>query len=135
MLGATPGLAEHLGAAARRRLLQFQLFEREKKLNVYVEEIELNVEELEAMIAPGTKINHNETVEADLRVEELEQVIAPGIRINHNETVVVELTVEELEAVIAPALNDNHNETLASYEVSLEVEEMEQVIAPGIPLI
>jgi hypothetical protein len=93
--------------AARRRPHQYQLFEKEKKMNVYVEEIELNVEELEAVIAPGTRINHNEMVEVDL-------------------------CVEELEAVIAPVLTKNHNETLASDEVALDVEEMEELIAPGV---
>ncbi len=41
-------------------------------------EIELNVETLEEVIAPGLTSNHNEAVEIDLCVEELEAVIAPG---------------------------------------------------------
>ena len=45
---------------------------------VYVEEIELHVEEIEEMIAPALVQNHNETVVADLEVEELEAMIAPG---------------------------------------------------------
>ena len=56
-------------------------------------EIELDVEELEEVIAPGRRYNHNETlvhdVEAiELDIEELEEVIAPGKRLNHNETLV-----------------------------------------------
>ena len=52
------------------------------------------------------------TIEIELEVEELEEVIAPGRRFsgsgsNHNETLIcdaeeVELEVEELEEVIAP---------------------------------
>ena len=54
---------------------------------------ELEVEELEEVIAPGRLINHNETLVRDqeaieLDVEELEEVIAPGKRLNHNETLV-----------------------------------------------
>ena len=51
-------------------------------------EIELTVEEIEEMIAPGITFNHNETLEVELSVEELEEVIAPdtGFRFNHNET-------------------------------------------------
>jgi len=45
---------------------------------VYVEEIELHVEEIEEMIAPALTANHNETFTVDLEVEELEAVIAPG---------------------------------------------------------
>ena len=52
----------------------------------YVEEIELNVEEIEEVIAPGKGMNHNESLEVDLDVEELEEVVAPGKGINHNET-------------------------------------------------
>jgi hypothetical protein len=55
-------------------------------------EIELNVEEVEEVIAPRLATNHNETLvsdEVELSVEELEEVIAPGIRLgNHNETLV-----------------------------------------------
>jgi hypothetical protein len=53
----------------------------------------------------------------DLRVEELEAVIAPKLAANHNETLITEeigLVVEELEAVIAPKLSANHNEILVS---------------------
>ena len=44
------------------------------------EEIGLQTEELETVIAPGVKLfNHNETfVAVELQVEELETVIAPG---------------------------------------------------------
>jgi hypothetical protein len=74
----------------------------ELKETVTTQEIELNVEELEEVIAPGISRNHNETAEVELSIEELEEVIAPGITRNHNETVEVELSVEELEEVIAP---------------------------------
>jgi hypothetical protein len=55
--------------------------------------------------------------EVELEVEELEQIIAPALNPNHNESLLtesteVELEVEELEQIIAPALNPNHNETL-----------------------
>jgi hypothetical protein len=55
-------------------------------MTVYVEEIELNVEEMEAVIAPGLGSNHNETLDVDLSVEEMEEVIAPALIPNHNET-------------------------------------------------
>ena len=51
-------------------------------MNVYVEEIELNVEELEEVIAPALTKNHNEILASDevsLEVEEVEAVIAPGL--------------------------------------------------------
>src|SRR5262245_51867731 len=67
----------------------------------YVEEIELNVEEMEEVIAPALSPNHNETVEVDLSVEEMEEVIAPALAPNHNETAEVDLNVEEMEEVIA----------------------------------
>ena len=55
----------------------------------------------------------------NLEVEELEEVIAPAIKPNHNETLVrdteeIELDAEELEEVIAPGVKPNHNETLVS---------------------
>ena len=50
----------------------------------------------------------------DLNVEEMEEVIAPALNVNHNETFTVDLDVEELEEVIAPALSNNHNETLVA---------------------
>jgi hypothetical protein len=67
---------------------------RSRKENVmksiaYFEEIELNVEEMEQVIAPAT-LNHNEILvrnEVELNVEELEAVIAPS-SLNHNETLV-----------------------------------------------
>ena len=43
------------------------------------QEIELDVEVMEEVIAPGLNSNHNEMLEVDLSVEELEEVIAPGI--------------------------------------------------------
>ena len=55
-------------------------------LNETLDEIELSVEELEEVIAPGITRNHNETLEVDLTIEEMEEVIAPGTRVNHNET-------------------------------------------------
>jgi hypothetical protein len=55
------------------------------------QEVELTVEEAEAVIAPGlTTINHNETVEVELNVEEAEVIITPGMRLNHNEALMVE---------------------------------------------
>ncbi len=44
-------------------------------------QVELNVEELEVMVAPGLTTNHSETVEVELALEELEEVIAPGIKV------------------------------------------------------
>ena len=60
---------------------------------VKVEEIVLEVEVLEDVIAPGKTFNHNETLVSDeeeiqLEVEDLEDVIAPGVSVNHNETMV-----------------------------------------------
>lgn len=49
-------------------------------------EIELTVEEAEAIIAPGVSLQHNETLEVELSVEEAEAVIAPGVQLQHNET-------------------------------------------------
>jgi hypothetical protein len=54
------------------------------------EVIDLNVEEMEEVIAPGSTINHNETFTVDLEVEELEEVIAPGFGPNHNETLIAD---------------------------------------------
>ena len=51
----------------------------DKNQIVITEEIELNVEEIEEVIAPALTNNHNETVVADLEVEELESVIAPAV--------------------------------------------------------
>ena len=53
------------------------------------QEIELDVEVIEEVIAPALQFNHNETVEVELAVEEVEAVIAPGVMFNHNETVEV----------------------------------------------
>lgn len=60
--------------------------------------------------------DHTQTTaqEIELDVEVIEEVIAPGIALNHNETLEVELTIEEVEEVIAPGINLNHNETLVS---------------------
>ena len=55
---------------------------------VDVEEIELQVEEIEEVIAPALIANHNENLEVELDVEEIEEVIAPGWSSNHNETLV-----------------------------------------------
>ena len=54
-----------------------------EKQAVVADEVELCVEELEEVIAPGRMRNHNETLvrdteEIELDVEELEEVIAPG---------------------------------------------------------
>lgn len=70
------------------------------------QEVELTIEEAEAVIAPGPPliIQHNETLEVELSIEEAEAVIVPGWQLNHNETLVVELSVEEAEAGIAPGI-------------------------------
>ncbi len=69
---------------------------RDEKENVMAVEIELSIEELEEVIAPGIALNHNEmlisdTREIELRVEELEEVIAPGLDLNHNETLISDI--------------------------------------------
>jgi hypothetical protein len=80
----------------------------EIELNVEGDEVHLNAEEMEEVIAPKLAVNHNETIvtdEVELGIEEMEEVIAPGMALNHNETLVgdeVELNVEELEETIAP---------------------------------
>jgi hypothetical protein len=57
----------------------------------------------------------------ELEVEELEAVVTPHISYNHNGTIVgddVELSDEELEEVIAPIGKEmQHNETLVNDEV------------------
>ena len=58
-------------------------------------------------------------IEIELSVEEIEEVIAPGFQLNHNETLIsdsaeIELSVEEFEEVIAPGWLNNHNEMLIS---------------------
>ena len=53
------------------------------------QEIELAIEEIEEMIAPGPLLQHNETLEVELTVEEVEEVIAPGPVIQHNETLLL----------------------------------------------
>ena len=60
---------------------------------------EIEIEELEAIIAPvtGVRPNHNETLIRDTQVEE------------------ISVEIEELEAIIAPGIGrglPNHNETL-----------------------
>ncbi len=50
-----------------------------KEIEMVMNEVELEVEMLEEVIAPALTVNHNETVEVDLSVEELEEVIAPGV--------------------------------------------------------
>jgi len=61
---------------------------------VYLEEMELHVEEIQEVLAPGDGLsyalthNHNKTFVADLEVEELESVIAPALSSNHNETLI-----------------------------------------------
>ena len=69
------------------------------KPTTYTAVIELDVEELEEVIAPGRYVNHNETLVRDqeameLDVEELEEVIAPGKRLNHNEAFVRDAEIE-----------------------------------------
>ena len=83
---------------------------------------ELKIEKMEEVIVPISMLrNHNETLasdEVELDVEELEEVIAPKLAANHNETLIsdeVALSVEELEEVIAPGVRlGNHNETLVA---------------------
>src|SRR5581483_9301452 len=58
------------------------------------DEIELQVETVEEVIAPGFNLNHSETVEVELTAEELEEVVAPGVSFNHNEALAVDLVVE-----------------------------------------
>ena len=79
----------------------------------------------------NTQANRDENenmmaVEIELSVEELEEIIAPGLFLleraighNHNETLIsdtreIVLSIEELEELIAPALISNHNEALVS---------------------
>ena len=64
----------------------------ETKLHL-LEESDQVIEELEAVIAPGTSAQHNETLASDseeieLDIEELEALIAPGVKFQHNETLV-----------------------------------------------
>jgi hypothetical protein len=76
----------------------------------------LDAEELEPVIAPGLRINHDETFlpATELEAEELEPVIAPGGSLQHAETfVVAELAAEELETVIAPGYHVQHPEAFA----------------------
>lgn len=52
----------------------------EIELNVEGDEVYLNAEEMEEVIAPKLAANHNETIvndEVELNVEELEETIAP----------------------------------------------------------
>ena len=77
-------------------------------------------------------------VEIELEVEEVEEVIAPITVMNHNETIFsdeVQLNVDELEEVISPVVAMNHNETLRTDEIELEIEleaeELEEIIAPN----
>ena len=61
----------------------------------YTDQIELILEEVEEVIAPGISFNHNETLTGDaveLSVEEVEEVIAPGIAFNHNETLASDIS-------------------------------------------
>ena len=69
---------------------------KDEKENPAMEAIELEVEELEEVIAPGIHMQHNETLASDdeeiqLEAEELEEVIAPGRGLNHNETLVSDI--------------------------------------------
>lgn len=65
-------------------------------------------------------VDDQATTEIELEVEEMEEVIAPRLALNHNATFVsneVELIVEEMEEVIAPRIARNHNETFINDEV------------------
>jgi hypothetical protein len=64
--------------------------------NAFVtEDLDLQIEELENIVAPQVRWNHNETVSVDeeigLEVEEPEGIVAPGASFNHNEAMVEEL--------------------------------------------
>jgi hypothetical protein len=66
-----------------------------EKLAGLIKNLETDIEELEAIVAPGMYRNHNETLITDseaeeivLEIEELEGKIAPGKTFNHNETFV-----------------------------------------------
>jgi hypothetical protein len=72
---------------------------KEKLLGTVEAEVQLvleeSFEELEAKVAPGVKLNHNETLVEDtleIEVEELEAKATPGgipgVQLNHNETLV-----------------------------------------------
>jgi hypothetical protein len=55
----------------------------------------------------GGHMEETKPIEIELEIEELEEVIAPGRKMNHSETLVgdaedIELEMEELEEVIAP---------------------------------
>jgi hypothetical protein len=102
-----------------------------------IRDTRFDLEELEKLIAPGYRWNHNETFHPPqivLQADELEPVIAPGFRLpNHNETLLqdpVKLKSGELEIVIAPGLRMNPNETGHTL-VDWPAEELERVIAPG----
>jgi hypothetical protein len=60
--------------------------------------LDSEADELEAKVAPGISVNHNETPVEDstsddsvLEIEELEMKIAPGRGVNHNETFVSDI--------------------------------------------
>ncbi len=55
-------------------------------------EIELLIEEVEPIVAPGPVLQHNETVEVELVVEAVEEIVAPGpgLVLQHNETLAFE---------------------------------------------
>jgi predicted small metal-binding protein len=63
-----------------------------EKESAEVESVDLRIEELEPIVAPIVKWNHNETAVPDeeilLEIEELEPIVAPGVKYNHNETVI-----------------------------------------------
>ncbi len=53
-------------------------------------EVELMIEEVEVVVAPGPVLQHNEVLEVELMIEEAESVVAPGPILQHNETVEVD---------------------------------------------
>jgi len=70
----------------------------EEKVATITNALDSEVEELEAKVAPGISVNHNETLVEDstsddsvLEIEELEMKIAPGRGVNHNETFVSDI--------------------------------------------
>ncbi len=59
--------------------------------------MEIDIEELEPIVAPGERFNSNETQVVDpedrelsLEIEELEPIVAPGLKYNSNETLVTD---------------------------------------------
>jgi hypothetical protein len=99
--------------------------------------VELSIEEVEEIVAPGITLNDNETFvivrEVPLHIEELEEIVAPGTTFNHNETSAdceIELNLESLEDIVVPGASFNHNEASADgAEVEFAIEQLEDIAA------